>query len=163
MATKQCPKCIHSEMCKFIEEIEEIKKEHPFVESINCNKFIHTKEFKQINTQTNTEEEPISEAASSEKPVRKKLSLKKTEPDTKSEQDTPSFDDLLLENYISGDIAAALYQKDIHNYKDLSAYQDKVKNEQASWAEIPGITPDVIKEINNMLSAFNKPNIGDSL
>ena len=39
MSLKQCSKCIHDEMCKYKEKIEEIKEENIFVEDVTCNRF----------------------------------------------------------------------------------------------------------------------------
>ena len=51
MSVKQCTKCIHDEMCKYKEEIEDIKKEHVFIEDVTCNRFVNTQT---ISNQTQT-------------------------------------------------------------------------------------------------------------
>lgn len=164
MSAKQCTKCIHDEMCKYKDEIEKIKEQHVFIDDITCNRFTN----------------PTSISSEQKQPKRTTIKLKKheskpettTEVETKSEpileseqnddyddDDMTDFDSLRVSNlFLSESTVKILTKNNINTVSDIYTLNN---SPDFKWSSVKGLKENQYNEINNKMTAFNKPKLVD--
>lgn len=159
MAVKnqQCDRCIHKEVCRHIETIEEIKKQYPFVSSVTCKHSIRRSATSTANLEPNTEEDQDddkekSAPAQKEKPA---TDEQKEAGNTGGDEDEPlTILDLDVGKIGLPDnkIVKALKGAGINTVKDVYEYQ-----KDKDWSSVKNLTKDMLKKLSDLLTALSQP------
>lgn len=158
MSLKQCSKCIHDEMCKYKEKIEEIKEENIFVEDVTCNRFTNA-------ASVTTETKPTKKATKPKKqePESEPEATEKTETvnpdDAASDDEIDDFDSLKISNlFLSEPTVKVLNKNGINTVADIYTLNN---SPEFKWSSVKGLKEHQYNELNNKMTAFNKPQLVD--
>lgn len=144
---KQCEKCVHADVCKHIDEIDELKEEYEFIDSVTCKKFLKPGEMPDKPAKTTRSKKTAVET----NPANTVDSTDATNADDKK-QSFEEFADLPLSKiYIPADIVNVLSAANINTVKDVVEYSAAGKN----WHEIKNLSNEKYIELRSKLEAFN--------
>lgn len=151
MGNPQCTRCIHKEMCKWVDTIAELKTHYPFINTITCSYAQRPGQAVKAPIQEATEpdEEPEPEKeAPGEEPAEPAV----PEP-TEASADCSSIMQVRVEALplADGTIAEALRRKNINNVQDIYDYDASKK----SWRGIFGMTEKKLRALSDVLTSLN--------
>lgn len=154
---QQCDRCLHKDVCRYIQTIEEIKEKYPFVSSVTCNYSIRRSASSMANIEPNTEEqgEPgdreMNPASGEEKP--EKQMKPGDDSDGNSDEPLTVMDlDVAKIGLPDNKIVKALKSAGIEKVRDVYEYE-KTKG----WSSAKGLTKDMLKKLSDLLTALSQP------
>lgn len=156
MASKnpQCDKCLHKEVCRYIQQIEEIKAQYPFVSGISCA-FLIKRSQAAATTTAEIQTAPSTETDSKEN-EKQELAQKESEAGQKedgTEPDVLTIMDIEVSKIGLPDekIIKILNKEGIYKVKDIYAHQE------AHATNIRGLNRDMMKKLSDILTALSQP------
>lgn len=153
---KQCQRCVHRDVCKYIDVIAEIKTQYAFVTGITCGYCIRrtAENTKTEGTDDQADEKPVPEEKS-ERPAAVPKKQEKTSAKASHENDNLTMLDIQL-NKLGISDQNTLKKLNGVNVNTLGQLYDYMTGE---GKHNPVITGDEMKSINGVLAALNQRTI----
>lgn len=155
MGNPQCTRCIHKEMCKWVDTIAELKTRYPFINTITCSYAQRPGQAAKAPVQEAAEPDEDPEARTTnevliEEPAEPMApSVEQAEPPA----DCSNIMQVRVEALPLTDstIAEALRRKNINNVQDIYDYDASKK----SWRGIFGMTEKKLRALSDVLTSLN--------
>lgn len=151
---QQCDRCLHKDVCRYIQTIEEIKEKYPFVSSVTCNYSIRRSSSSMANIEPNTQGDDVLPDGGSEKePEKPDKKAEPAKPGDDSEEPLTVMDlDVAKIGLPDNKIVKALKSVGIEKVRDIYEYE-----KSKGWASAKGLTKDMLKKLSDLLSALSQP------
>ncbi len=161
MASKnqQCDRCLHKDVCRYIETIEEIKKQYPFVSSVTCNHSIRRSASSMAGIEPNTDDdqaddkERTQETGNAEKGSKKTNGTQAKQEEAGDDKEVMTMMDLDVGKIGLPDnrIVKALKGAGINTVRDIYEYQSS-----HDWSSVKNLTKDMLKKLSDLLTALSQ-------
>lgn len=152
MGTKQCPKCIHDEMCKYKEEIEEIMESHSFIGDVVCCRYLKLSTFLDENGDSGSKKTKVNSRKKTEAVKDSEISdTVSVVAESETEKQVSDFDEIGVDMlYLPENVVKVLHDNQIYTVKDLYSVSD--------W----GPMCNILEDVNRQLLSFNRQAVGIS-